>query len=313
MDEAGPPPEARELLAPAKLAAQLLGFAVGLALLGWIVRNALREGDWQRIAGAGPVPVILLACCTLASALLNGATFWVTIRPVRRLRFWDLQRINVIAALLNYAPLRLGAIVRVVHHLRADGLSLLQVGAWFGLVGYALALTAASCAVATFAHPRLDLIWGLFVAVQLWLGGLALRLLVSVPLAARHGRGIDVMAKDGAALWGAIGLRLADVAVCAGRMAVAARVLEIDLEARQTVLLGLVAIAAGLIPFGRLGFREFCVAAAASQLGLAAGEAEAHLNQLALVESAGEAIVSIPLGAASLFWLRGRWRRGAGR
>ena len=73
--------------------------------------------------------------------------------------------------------------------------------------------------------------------------------------------------------------------------------------------MALVALMASLIPFGRVGFREFCVAAAGQQ-ALLVGDLDANMNQLALIESAGEALVIIPLGIAALAWFRRRWRAG---
>jgi hypothetical protein len=308
-DHGGPrAPETAALLSPARLATQAAGFATGLGFLGWIAYRAAGEGEWERILRAGPVPLLLMCACTMGSALVNGTTFWVTIRPVKRLAFWDLQRLNVAAGMLNYAPLRLGAIARVLYHVRVDGLGLLQLGAWFGLIAYVLVLAAASCAVATVALHRVDWAWAALVGGQMWLGGMALR--VAAPLAPtlRVGQSIERMAGDRAALWGAIALRAGDLGAYTGRMAAAAGILGIAMRPSDTILLAMVALAAGLIPFGRLGFREFCVAIAANRLGMTSPHVDAHLHQLALLESAGEALVMIPLGAMALPWLRRRWR-----
>jgi hypothetical protein len=305
-----PSPDTKALLTPTKLLMQLVGFAVGLALLVWIINNAIGEGNWGRIVRADPWLIAALLGCTLASAFLNGTTFWVTIQPIAPLRFWDLQRLNVVANMLNYAPVRLGAIARVVYHLRVDGLGFLQMGAWFSLIGYTLALGVASCVLATMAHARVDWVWAGLVAGQLLLGGMALRVFGGLPLIARYGRGIERVATDHRSLWGAIVLRVTDLGAFTARMAVAAAILDIRLDPGQIVVLALVALAASLIPFGRVGFREFCVAAAGHQLSLLASEAEYNMNQLALVESAGEALVFIPVGAILLPWLRRRWREG---
>jgi hypothetical protein len=298
------------LITPGRLLAQLAGFAVGVALLVWIIIKAIGEGDWYRIAQAGPWLLAALIGCTLISTLVNGATFWVTVQPLKRIRFWDMQRVNFVSNMLNYAPIRLGAIARLFYHLRVDGLSLLQVGAWFSLIGYTLLLGVASCVLATIVRDRLDFIWGVLVGGQLILGGIMIRVVVNLPLIVRYGRGIDQMATDHRALWGAIALRVADLAAFMGRMGVAALILDIHLPAAHILALSLVALMASLIPFGRVGFREFCVAAAAQRLSMLAGEVEANMNQLALVESAGEALVFIPLGATVLVWFRHRCHLG---
>jgi hypothetical protein len=56
-----------------------------------------------------------------------------------------------------------------------------------------------------------------------------------------------------------------------------------------------------------VGYREAGVAFFAQFLGMSGTDFDAARSQLALVESAGEAIVAIPLGAMALLWYRSRW------
>ncbi len=281
---------------------------VGVALLAWIVQRALKEGHWDRLADAPPAALALLLGCTVASAVLNGSIFWITVRPLKPLGWWDLQRLNLVANMLNYAPVRLGALARVLYHMRVDRLRLVEVGAWFAIVGYVLVLGVGACGVATLARPRLDWAWALLVVAQLVAGAVVLRMCSRIPLAASLGAGVDRLAGDNAAIGGALLLRLADVAAYTGRMAAAAWILEVRLSGSDTVLLALVALLGSLIPLGRVGFREFCVLLAAQRLSIAAGDVDKATAQLALVESAGEAAVFVPLGAIWLWWFRSRWR-----
>jgi len=287
---------------------QLVGFAVGAALLVLVIRKAIQGGGWEHVARADPILLAALLGCTVISAALNGASFWITVQPMRRVSFGAMQRINVVANMLNYAPIRLGAIARVLYHVRVDGLTLLQIGAWFSVVGYILVLGVASCVVATLVHFRVDWVWGLLVAAQMLLGVLAIRTFAGLPMIEKYGRGLDRIVGDRRALWSATGLRAADLVMYSARMAVAAAILDIDLSPPQIVVLAIVALSASLIPFGRVGFREFCVAAVAQRLSLLGSEVDANMNQLALVESAGEALVYIPLGILALPWLRRRLR-----
>ncbi len=311
MSELPASPEARALFSTRKLLIQLVGFIVGISLLIWIVRNAIREGHWDRIVNADPLLIVALVGCTLVSILFNGASFWVTIRPIQPIAFWDLQRINVLANALNYAPVRLGAIARVLYHVRVDGLSLLQIGAWFSLLAYVLVLGIASCIVATIVRFQVDWIWFGLVAAQMVLGAMVTRVIAGQPIIVRYGRGLDRMVSDARSLWGAVALRCADLTAFTGRMAAAAAILEIDLAAGQIVVLAMVALAASLIPFGRLGFKEALVAAAGYRLNMLASDVEANMSQLALVESAGELLVYLPAGLVVLPWFRRRWRAGS--
>ena len=300
--------DARALFSPGKLAVQLVGFAVGAALLVLVIRKAIQGGGWEHVARADPMLLAALLGCTVISAALNGASFWITVQPMHRVPFWSMQRINLVANMLNYAPIRLGAIARVLYHVRVDGLTLLQIGAWFSVVGYILVLGVASCVVATFVHFRVDWVWGLLVAAQMLLGVLAIRTFAGLPMIEKYGRGLDRIVGDRRTLWTAAGLRAADLVMYSARMAVAAAILGIELSPPQIVVLAIVALSTSLIPFGRVGFREFCVAAVAQRLSLLGSEVDANMNQLALVESAGEALVYIPLGILALPWLRRRLR-----
>jgi len=301
----------RSLLSPGKLFLQLGFFAVGIALLVWVIAGAVEtEGLWERIV-ANKMLVAALLGCTAVSAALNGLSFWVTVRPICRIPVWDLQRINLVANMLNYAPLRLGAIARVYYHVRVDRLTLLQIGAWFSLIGYLLLLALGACLVATLVRFQVDWIWGLLVAAQMLAGILAIRLFGRVPLVARHGRGFDRMVKDRFTLWTAVGLRIADMLVYVTRMGLAAAILGIGLSAPQIVVLAVVALSVSLMPVGRVGFREAAVAVVAGGLSLSGADIDANMKQLALVESAGEALVYIPLGILALPWLWQRLRSGA--
>ena len=105
-----------------------IGFAVGLGLFIWIVVVAVRDGDWGRLRDASAWQISGLVVPTIVSCLVNGAMFWVTIRPIKHLRMYDLQWLHVVSSLLNYAPLRLGAIARAAYHLRVDRITMLDQG-----------------------------------------------------------------------------------------------------------------------------------------------------------------------------------------
>lgn len=303
--------DARALYSPRKLILQTIFWLIGVGLLIWIIYRAIETGDWSKIAHADPALLALLIGCTLLSTLFNGVTFWITIRPQRNVGFWNMQWLNVVCNMLNYAPIRAGAIARVLYHLRVDGLGLLQIGAWFAVVAYVLVLGVFSCLIATFIHDQLDWVWLALVIGQMIAGCVALQAAVAHPLIVKHGRGIERLVRDHPGLWGAAALRLLDIGAFTGRMAAALLILDIHLPLTSVIVLAIVALAAGLMPFGRVGFREFCVAIVGSRLGAFADAEDIPWEQLALVESAGEAIVFIPLGMVLLLWYRTRWREAA--
>ncbi|MCP3902566.1 MAG: hypothetical protein GY715_02935, partial [Planctomycetes bacterium] len=76
------------LLAPRRVAIQLVGFVIGVGLLVWCVKTALASGGdaWHRIGDASPWLVAGLAGCSIVSLVVNGTSFWLVARPIRALR-----------------------------------------------------------------------------------------------------------------------------------------------------------------------------------------------------------------------------------
>lgn len=306
------------LLSPRKVILQLIGFAIGAALLIWCIKLAISGGDWSKLADADPLLIAALLGCTCVSLFINGATFWITAGPIKPMNLWDLQRLNLACNLLNYAPIRAGAITRVIYHMRIDRLSLLQVGAWFAAIVYIMAMGVGACLAATLIRVNLDWVWAVIVIGLLILGGLLTRVIISHRLFAKYGQGVDRILLNHKAYWIATVLRLIDLGAFVGRMAAAVAILDLteQLQPNHLVILAIVAFAARLIPLGRVGFAEAVVTALAAWLttsGIEESTIDAVINmsgpmaQLALVESAGEALILIPTGAIALIWLRKRW------
>ena len=305
--------KSRELLAPRKVAIQLVGFVIGLALLAWCIKVAVQGGDWSRVLHAPPLLVAGLIGCTLVSLFVNGASFWLVIRPVQPLRLSDLMWINLVTGVLNYAPIRAGLIARVAYHMRCDGMSLFRIGAWLGSLAYTTLLTIGACVFTTIIWPTFDWVWIALLLGQLVLGGVLIWAMMGQSIVLKYARGIDRMLRDPVALWGAIALRLVDIAAFVGRMACAIAILGLPLGLTDTLLLGFAAIALTMNPLGRFGFREMAVTFVASRLvstEMSGTQLDADMAQLALVESAGEALVYIPLGLISLVWFKRKWQRG---
>src|SRR5262245_59939429 len=84
------PESPQSLLTPRKMILQIAGWLIGLGLLYLIIRGAMQK-DWTPIKRADPRLVAALLGCTLISTMLNGTTFWITIQPLRKLRWIDMQ------------------------------------------------------------------------------------------------------------------------------------------------------------------------------------------------------------------------------
>ncbi len=308
----------KRLLSTKKVIGQLIGFAIGAALLVWCIKLAISGGDWSKLAEADPLLIAALLGCTCVSLFINGTTFWITAEPIKQMKLWDLQRLNLACNLLNYAPIRAGAIARVIYHMRIDGLSFLQIGAWFAAIIYIMAMGVGACLTATLIRVNIDWLWALIVIGLLLIGGLLTRVIISHGLFAKYGQGVDRILLNHRAYWIATVLRLVDLGAFIGRMAAAVAILDLheQLQTHHLVILAIVAFAARLIPLGRVGIAEAVVTALAAwfaTLGIEGSTIDAVINesgpwaQLALVESAGEALILIPTGAIALIWLRKRW------
>jgi hypothetical protein len=302
----------KPMLTPRKIIVQVIFWLVGVGLLAFVIWGAVGKGGgaemWNRIRSAPPALLAALLGCTLLSALLNGTTFWLTIQPLRQVRWRDMQSINILANMLNYAPIRMGALARIAYHMRVDRLSVIQIGGWFALVAYILFLGIGSTLLATLVRSQIDWLWLGIVLAQMIVGGYALRFIASIPMIARHARGLDQMAVNRRGVWGAIMLRVLDLGAYVGRMGAAMAILGMHLPWNHVVVLAMIALASSLMPVGRVGVREFCVAAAAARLNMSVSMNASAWDQLALIESAGEALVFIPLGALMIPWFRSRWR-----
>jgi hypothetical protein len=310
--------QARSLLSPRKIVLQVVAWLGGLALLAWVIHGAMQSGSvggedggpsaWQRIRAADPWLIAALLGCTIASAIFNGSTFWITIQPLRQVRWIDMNLLNIFAGMLNYAPVRLGAVLRVAYHMRVDRLGVIQIGGWFALIGYVMFLGIGACVLASIIRPTVDLLWLALVLAQMAIGGALVNWFASIPLIGRHARGLDRLAANRRGLWGALALRLLDLGAFTGRMGAAMAILGMHLPPSHVVVLAMVALASSLTPLGKVGVREYCVAWAAARLSMEATDIHAAFKQLALLESAGEALVYIPLGVLATWWFRKRWR-----
>ncbi|MCA9284231.1 MAG: flippase-like domain-containing protein [Phycisphaerales bacterium] len=290
-----------------RILVQVVGFAVGIGLVVWCVRRAASGGNWETILHASAWQISGLLGFTILSLVMAGTAFWVAIQPVRQLRWRELQGLNFVASLFNYAPVRLGLVTRVVWHLRVDRIAPLMVVGWFGSMGLVMGVVLGSAATATLVHPRLDAVWAGLLLVLLLTGGMLLRVMVQMPLArtiTRRLHGMERLILDHRALWGGVAIRVLDLTAFTGRMACAASICGITLSLSDVLLLALSAQLISLSPFGRVGFREAAVAFVASRLSGGPGvDVESVFAQLALVDSAGEVLVIVPLGVLALPWL----------
>jgi len=298
----------------ARVALQLGGFAIGCALVAWCVQRAFASGSdgLDKLRNADPALVGLLLGSTLVSIVCSGYTFLALARPIRRFSAVEMQAVNLMASLFNYAPVRLGLVLRCAFHWKVERIPATDLAAWLaGVAAVTLATLSAGLAAGLVqlplgrTEPKLDL---LFLATYLLVCGAAaagLAFAGRLTILRRLLRGGERVVTSPSALALGVLLRTVDLAAWGARMWAAARIVGVEIGPAQAVLLAAVAVFGASNPLGRIGWREWLVTVTAPLiLGGAADpdQLETLTAQLALLESASEAAITIPLGVLGTIW-----------
>lgn len=307
-------PQSRPALSAARLATQLVGFAIGAALLAWCIVKAIGSADLDRLRHADLRLVATMVGVSALSMLCAGTAFWLALRPARRIPWGVHQAVNAMATLVNYAPVRLGVPSRFVYHMSVDGLGAWLIAGWVATVAACTlsALAGMTCGALVGVGAIEVMSWGAAVAIGL---GLAFAigtteacvrivgLIRHVPFVARKLGGAESMLASRSSLRLVAATRFIDFTMYAARAWCAGRILDLPLDAQQVLLVALAGYIMNYNPLGRFGFREATMAFVASRLAGETGlDVGAAFAQLALIESAGEALASIPLGAVGGSW-----------
>ncbi len=322
-----PPPSGRRGWA---IALQLLGFLVGMGLLGACAYLALSNPKYReqiaRLAEA-PWPNLLgLLALSAATIAISGLTFAAILRPVRKLSRLDCVAVNGVCSMLSYLPFKMSLVFRVYFHHRRDGLAVMVISGWIGATGLAILAGLGPVLLASLWRGKVDALWwmvaigGMFVAggtlvlVARFLSsprGWRLLLLAAEGTRLRFARravesrwfanlhqGVHMLASP-RAVGEALVLRTADITIQAARFYLAARTIDVALTPEQAVLAGVVYFfLQGTAPTGVAGARE---AGTASVLALMQGE---NLVVVVLAVSAAEGTMNLVMGAAGAIWIR---------
>ncbi len=301
-----------------QIAIQVVAMLIGLALLAWCASIAFGEKNREELArlrDARLAQVAPLLGLSLLSLAINGLVFWVALLPVRRLRLADVLSTNALCAFVGYVPFKVGFFLRVGIHARRDRVPVLTIGAWFAAVAATMLATIGALGVASRLDPGLGPRWyatagGLLVAAFLamvlfsrifagpsglarWRGligrlkvGPLNRILASERYANLHA-GTDLLSSPWC-VGGAMALRVADIAIQAARVPVAAAILGHEVPFGHAFLIASTSFLTGIVsPAGPVGAREGAVTALCHALGIPNAEAFAVV---ALLVSATEAV-----------------------
>jgi hypothetical protein len=297
-----------------KIAMQVAGFLVGCALVAWCAQRAFAKGGagLDKLWSAEPWLVAVLILSTLGSILCSGYTFWAVARPIRRFSVVEMQAVNLMASLFNYAPVRLGLFLRCVFHWRVERMPATDIAAWIvGVAIVTLGTLAAAIAAGLVQIPAgrselaLDWMWFATYAACVGAGGALTMFVCRSPVFHKFLKGGERALNDPRALAGGLAFRTVDVAMWTLRMWASAKIVGVSLNPAQAALLAGVAILGAGNPLGRIGWREALVAVVAPYIITGTSspeELDALTSQLALLESASEAVLTIPLGVLGSLW-----------
>jgi len=284
---------------PARIALQLVGALIGLAMLGWAISLALgaqSAGSLEALRNAPPARLALLLGLSVAGLALSGAMFWVVLLPLRRLKLLDVFIVNAMATSLSVLPFKLGLLTRVLIHHRRDGVRFRDLLAWLAASGALAGSVLLPLGVASAWRGRLDWVWWT-VAI----GGTALSAGAAVALGRLSDRyavlhrlsfGADAIVRHWTPVLSHAALRLTDVGVLAARFMIAASIVGYSMSPDRAVLFATVYFFLSVVsPTGTIGLREMGVAG----LGWAQREDQHALALIALVVSASELLCAVTI------------------
>ena len=316
---------------------QIVGFGIGIVLLGWAVRVAMRDENREqlsKLSEATAGELMLLLVLAALSVGFNGIIFWVVINPIRRLRATDVIAVNAIATFLAYLPFKLSVVARFVIHNRRDKLPLLTIGAW--IIAEAILIVAAltPMAIASFWLQEVNTLWWVVSLVGVLVGtlvgsALARQLAGDVGIARMSRLGISErlsasnaftrihsgfeMLGDPRSTLVANAFRVTDILTFALRFYIAARVLDLPISTQDALLLGSTYFLIGAAsPSGMLGTREAGTIGVAELVGISSHAfTETETGQIpiaatVLFVTAVEAVVNLGCAGFGIAWLKAR-------
>ena len=286
------------------------GFAAGALLVFLAIAAALKqdpEALRKSMVALGEHPwwfVVLFVALPVLNWLSISASIWFLLSRFGKLGMGEMLGLIGMAWLLNYLPMRPGMVGRVAYHKAVNGIAVkhtgqtLLEGAVITAVASGIMLLGALLLRGVHAAPA----WAMLVLVPMATGGIASLVLWSrKPVLARY-------CASGA-------LRVLDMAVWAGRYAVAFAIVGASIDLPAALVLAVASQAAMLIPIAGngLGLREWLIGALAASMPAAMlGGADTHLSQgltADVLNRVVEVMVAVPLGLTCLAIIAQRLRK----
>ncbi|MEQ9096510.1 MAG: hypothetical protein RIE32_09630 [Phycisphaerales bacterium] len=280
---------------------RIAGFVAGAALVVLAIIAALRQDPQamhRSVQALGDHPwwfVLLFIALPLLNWLSISGSIWFLLSRFGRLGVRETCALVGMAWLLNYLPMRPGMVGRVAYHKAVNGIPVRRTGQTLleGAVITAVASGVMLLGALLLRGVGALAAWSLMVGLPVFVGGvIAVAAWKAKPITARY-------CASGA-------LRVLDMAIWAGRYALAFEIVGAPIDLSAALILAVASQIAMLVPFAGngLGLREWLIGALAANLpaamlyggdaGLSAGLTADVLNRVA------EVIVAVPIGLACL-------------
>lgn len=297
---------------PRNIAIQLTGFALSVALLVWVISQAIEPENreaWSKLREAGPFMIAGLAGVTVGNIAINGMIFHAVARPVRRFHPAYLIAVNALATLLATLPFKLGVFIRGLIHHRRDHMSFKLIVGWFAGVGALGVVTLVPIALLGLWRSSADVLWFVGAGVTLTVshaGAIMVSRIaarqdsIRARTAARLSLGSWRFLRFPSATLGHAAWRIGDFVMLAARFYIAAKILGFEITPEQALLLGttffLISVSA---PSGNLGVREAATVALAKAVGI-----EGSIAALAILVSFAELVTALALSLPAIAIIR---------
>lgn len=295
---------------------QVVGGGVGVGALLWAVRMVLSEENQpslEALRDAPPKWGVLLVAASVVSVLINGAMFWVVLRPITRISLVSVLGVNSIATFLTALPFKLSIISRVVLHRRRDGVGYLDLLAWVaGMSALGMATFIPLTAISVW-RKETDAVWWVLCLVSVVVTHIVAVVMgrYCQPREGEDGKVRAVVRAMSFGCWRSVRdvrtvaehfvLRMSDVALLGARFWLAATIIGLGISPSAAMLLGCSYFVIGVVaPSGTLGVRE----ALMGVIGAATGLAIEQATTIALLVGVAELIASGGLGAMAVAVLR---------
>lgn len=272
------------------MAFRIVTFVLAFALMAYAASIAFNDDNKENLAklkNASPASVAALIGLSLLSLTINGLIFNITIRPVQRLSIPGNLATNALAAFLAYIPLKLSIFLRIGIHTRRDQVPIARVGGWFAAVALLLLSTLGTLTGVCLVHRTIDATWFALAAGSLVVV-VSMIILVARLFAGERGRArlqslvpgsptslprrainserfrqlhsaLDMLASPRHVTLHVL-LRIADIAVQAARVPIAATIIGLSLPYGDAFLIATTAFIVGILsPTGPAGARDVTV------------------------------------------------------